>query len=1483
MKKLFVLTALLISAALHLNAQAPSNDDCATAIDLGPAPSCNTSVTYSNENATNSNIGIENNPTCFNGGIATRDVWFSFVCPDTLFDFRVTLTGLGVNSIVNPQIAVYRGDCTPNDLFELDCAIADLGETELFIDLTGLTPGITYYLRISDYSQTASPNSGDFTLCVDPIPPVVTIDEGSSSLCAGVIADSGGPDGDYSSNEDYTFTICPDQPTSCITFTLDYFNIEAGDFTFGDVLTIYNGEDIFSPVLASINSFDMAGGGGVCFQVQGSSPCMTLQFVSDNNVELDGFLGHWQCSNQPCPPTPALTVNNPIEDQSIINAVSSPATQVTITNIQCNSDAYGSFTYPTAENDLQMEKGIVLSSGSVLDAPGFGANFVSSIMNTDGDPDLDILSDQQGGQESYDACVVEMDVFVATNELTFEYVFGSEEYPEFVFSPGGYNDIFAFLVSGPGIAGDPGLGAQKNIAVLPGGTTPVEINSVNNQVNWEYYRNNEIGQQISYDGLTSDYLGVKKSLTARTNVVPCNTYHLKLAIADRGDASFDSGVFVSEIKGGTPDMSVVFASGIDYFIEDCSGTGDLLVISLPEAPTQVTTFNTSIGGTATLGVDYVLNLPPTITFQPGETQLTFPIYPLTDALVEGTETILVTLSSNFGCGTVILKTITVNLLDDVAIDVNSGSDTLLVCAGATLQLEAEGAANYFWTPASAVSNPLIGNPTITPTADIQLVVTGSIASCVDMDTVFVKIIAPEVSVSTADNQLCQGESVLLTATNNTSNQGLLWSPAGSLNDPALQSPTATPTVTTTYTASVSIAGCLVTDTVTIYVDTLFFPVLAADTTVCQNYPVILASAVNQTSNYAWSPTAGLSDATISNPAATPDQTTTYTLTATSAHGYCVETETVTLNIISADVDIAGSDYLEICLGTTVSLQANSTPASATPVTWTPAFYVTNPTGPTTSATPDESVTIKATYNVNGCLVVDSVRIRVDSLPNMALSLQPVKDFYCPGDTVTILSQTYEPASFPDISILWLPDGVGQVTPDSFWNVVIRAQETDIYTRITNNHACIDTSMIEVPVDSLPVITLTASKSLVCIGETVLLTASVAPNQAVKWEPETGLSCSDCLTPTATITSSVNYMVRTPDANCPTSASIAIEALPVPIVSLPSGTVICAGDTVLLNTTPAELNTTYAWTSAPGGFTSAEAQPTVMPTATTAYTVTASNTACATTATATVTVATATVNAGVDQTVCDGTPVTLNADAGGVIGAYDWQIDGNTVAVTQQFTSNSSNSATYTVVFTYSSALCQTSDQVTVTVKPTPVLAAMTLNPAGRDVCEGEPLVLQTSTLGGTAPYTYTWQQDGTTVQSSSIDSLRVNLSGSEDGIDYLFTVSVVDASGCQDGPETANVTVVRCFHIPNAFTPDGNSANETFGLAVSPNTTITISKFNIYNRWGQKVFSSDGDQQSWDGNVDGKPAPPDVYIYQITIRRPDGVEENFSGEVTLIR
>ena len=1488
MKKLFLAAAIFALATMNLSAQAPVNDECATAIDLGNAPACDTSIVYSNVNATLSNIGVDNNPTCFNGGIPNRDVWFSFVCPDTLFDFRVSLFGTGgANGIQNPQVAIYRGECTLNDLFELSCVIAPLGEESVFIDLNGLTPGVTYYIRVSDYSATAAPNSGTFKLCVDKLPEVVTIDQGSSNQCSGTLTDSGGINGDYGPDEDYTFVICPSQPTACITFTLQYFNIEDGFF---DALTFYDGEDINAPTLAQISSFGsfgstVSGGGGVCFKVQGTQPCMTVAFVSDGVTEFEGFLGNWQCSNLPCPPNEQIAVNSPIQDQVIIDAVTSPATQVTITDIICDENAYGAFTYPTTNNDLQMGKGIILTSGLASNIADLGQNFASEILGTPGDNDLDFLSNQQGGQESYDACVVELDVFVATDQLEFEYVFGSEEYPEFVFSAGGYNDIFAFLVSGPGIVGQPGLNGQKNIAVLPGTATPVEINSVNNQVNWEFYRNNEIGQELVYDGLTSDYLGVKKSLTAKTSVTPCNTYHLKLAVADRGDASFDSGVFISEIKGGTPGLAVQFASGIDYFVEGCSGTEDLLVISLPDPLPQATTFITGIGGTAILGTDYILNLPATITFPAGATELSFPIFPLSDALVEGTETITISLSSNFGCGTVLLKTITINLEDQLVTDINAGSDTAYVCLGASYELMATGASTYFWTPSSAVSNPLIPNPTITATQDIWLVVTGSLATCVDIDSIYVKVLDPQLDVTAlGTTNICTGNSVALSANNNINGLGLTWSPVDGLSDPTAQQPIASPTVTTTYTATIDFGACITTDQITIQVDTLFEPIVLADTTICQNYPVTLASSVLQTSTYQWTPTTGLSNANASDPLVIPTQTTTYTLTSTSDNGFCSNVQSVTVTVIAADVDIQGPDEYQICLGTTIPLQAVAAPNSGNNVQWSPAAYFNNPTGASTVLNADESLTIYANYTVNGCNVRDSIHITVDSLPDLTLKLRPEKPIYCPGDTVTLLSPTYEPANFPFIKNTWLPDGLGQITPDSLWNLVIRAQVTDTFTRITVNRACRDTSTIVVLVDSLPVISVTASKTAVCPGEVVLLNATVSPDQNVQWSPAAPLSCSDCKNPSATIYATTIFSVTTPDANCPTGASITIEMLQAPALGLPPNTTVCLGDSILLNNAAAEANTTYTWTAQPAGFVSSEAQPSAVPTVPTTYSITATNLACSSTGSVTVEPAIATVDAGVNQNACVGQSIILTATAGSVVGDYTWLANGQPIGNTPQINVAPDGTTIYQVVFTYGgAALCQVSDETLVTINPSPILLSVVTS--ATTACEGVPVLFYGNIVNGTPPFTYTWTLDGVATQPSAPDTLSLSfvLDNMEDADElHVVGLTVTDANGCPDGPENASVTIKNCFKIPNAFTPSNGGMNNTFEPVIQDGLT-TLSNFVIYNRWGQKVFTASPTVKGWDGLVNGNPAPMDVYIYQLTARRPDGTEAYYSGEVTLIR
>jgi len=215
--------------------------------------------------------------------------------------------------------------------------------------------------------------------------------------------------------------------------------------------------------------------------------------------------------------------------------------------LNCNSQASGVFL--SNGSNIGLSQGILLSTGRVIDAIGPNNSAGGSGLNAPGcfnsNPtfsDPNILSIEP--QAKFDGCVLEFDVQPYCNTLQIKYVFGSEEYPEFVGK--GFNDAFGFFIWGT----NPGGGSYNgyNIARLPNGT-PVAIDNINGGVNSNYYVNNAGGTTIQYDGFTVP-------LTASVNVVPCNTYHLKLAIADAGDCIYDSGVFL-EYKGiGCPNNEV---------------------------------------------------------------------------------------------------------------------------------------------------------------------------------------------------------------------------------------------------------------------------------------------------------------------------------------------------------------------------------------------------------------------------------------------------------------------------------------------------------------------------------------------------------------------------------------------------------------------------------------------------------------------------------------------------------------------------------------------------------------------------------------------------------------------------------------------------------------------------------------------------------------------------------------------------------------
>ena len=1494
------LTLSFLFFVIGLFAQAPVNDDCDGIIDLGVVPFCPVDTFFTNLNATATDIGNNNIPFgCNPGGDWTstdRDVWFTFITSDTIEDYTITLTGItdgmGSDPIANPQIAIYRGNiCGFDEIALFFCARAENdGDNSLTFDISNLDISTRYFIRVNDWSSTTEANSGSFQLCIEEEDPINIINEMGSSDCTGELFDSGGPNGDYTSNENNSFTICPTAPNdACVTFNLTYYNLGIGDF-----INFYDGDNVnTSPLIGSLGNGANFGGdpdGGVCYTTQASSGCLTVEMTSDQLIEFEGFAGMWECSTQPCEPINPIAVDPNINDQDIIDAITTPQTQVSIDTIICENGQYGTFIAGD-DTDLGLEKGLLLTSGSVTNA--IGPNTLSdseTLLNTPGDSILDLLSMIQGDTLlSFDACIVQLEVFVATNELNFEYVFGSEEYPEFVqVDGGGFNDIFAFLISGPGIT-DPNLGLQKNIALIPGTNDPVEINSVNNIVNWEYYRNNQDGQSTEYDGLTSDFQGFKKSLTATTQVEPCNTYTLRLGIADRGDSRLDSGVFIGELVGATPNLDFVSNLNLENLVESCTGDEDEVLLTLNNESEDTQIYNVVIGGTPTRNVDYTLDMPSTVTLPPGENSFQFSIVPIADGFNEGSETIIITLTNDFGCGVVELQTLTINLLDQPELLINLGIDSVKVCQDSCITLTATGVTDFDWFPSNLFLNNQLNEQVYCPTSSQTIKVEGTISDlpgCFAEDSIFVEFIDPSIELVTMDiTDICQGDSVRLDAINNTNNSNLLWTPVAGLSDPNSSTPTAIPMETTTYVASVNLFGCIVSDELTINVDPFDFPEVVDDVLICTGNPLQLASTVEETTTiYQWTPAEFLDDDEIAGPTVIiPDEGSySYTLNAMSTNGNCNATASVNIEVLEARVNVLQPDTVFICLGDTAQLDATS---SAGPIgfQWSPAdSLIGDPSTLSVMVNPTISTWYYSTLTVGStetCSVIDSVFVKVDSLPDLSVQLFPMKDPYCPGDIVTMASQTFEPSAYPDIQFLWQPNA-GFETDSTFLNLVISTiPDTITYQRFTINNACMDTT--DVLVNTVDPIILLTEDTIACVGDVVQLMASTEdPEAEFTWDPETGLSCADCPMPEHTVTSTQTYNVTADVHGCPAMNSVTITAIPSPELDLAIDPIICFDESIILNNST-DPDATYIWSSDDdASFTDlTNPMPNVSPDFTSTYTVVVSKEGCpsVTEDVRVEVIQPVVLDAGPDQTTCVNTWVEFNAVVTPETdGIFQWNTGSGPMVAVRHSTPGD---RLYHLFYDNDCELLR--DTLILTVFDSEQILPIQL-PEGFNTdedCFDEGgifnLSVQTDTIfpGSTVE----WFQNNSSIGNGRM----IQIQPIEGPVTYR--VDITTENGCVTSGSLNDIRVCPAqAAIPNAFTPDADGMNDYFNV-VTKGLYEGVVSFRVWDRFGELVYNNQNEMRGWDGMYKNKLMPSDVYLYHIVVRKFSGEEEDFRGDVTLIR
>ncbi len=282
---------------------------------------------------------------------------------------------------------------------------------------------------------------------------------------------------------------------------------------------------------------------------------------------------------------------------------------------------------------IGIESGIILTTGLATDA--MGPNVSPSTSYPSGGGSSPLLGGNTNDQSTFTFTFVP-----ETEQVTFTYVFASEEYPEYVCST--FNDAFGFFVSGPGYA------PNTNIAIVPGSTLPVAINTVNPGVTGAfgavggctslgyagYYVDNTGGTHNEYDGFTVP-------LTACINTVPCEEYTITITVADVGDTSFDSAVFL-EAESFSAGTSIDIVATVDQDLANvssglnCDDNG-FFVFQLNEPYTEPITlvYNVDVSGAA--NVDPV---PLSVTFQPGETSVAVPV----SADAVGTSLTLVTLT-----------------------------------------------------------------------------------------------------------------------------------------------------------------------------------------------------------------------------------------------------------------------------------------------------------------------------------------------------------------------------------------------------------------------------------------------------------------------------------------------------------------------------------------------------------------------------------------------------------------------------------------------------------------------------------------------------------------------------------------------------------------------------------------------------------------------------------------------------------------------
>ena len=748
--------------------------------------------------------------------------------------------------------------------------------------------------------------------------------------------------------------------------------------------------------------------------------------------------------------------------------------------------------------------------------------------------------------------------------------------------------------------------------------------------------------------------------------------------------------------------------------------------------------------------------------------------------------------------------------------------TASYCVGDSVELDAgSGFVSYAWTPNSETTQSVFAS-----TSGQYSVVVVDANGCVGVDTVAVSEVTSLPVDLGVDTFYCEFDSVRLDVVSGYTTYD--WTPNISTTETGYAKSVGTYSIIVT-----DAAGCKGWDTVEVSMRSIPVVNLGPDTFYCEADSFLLDAGAGF-SNYAWTPNVGSGQTVYAN------SQTNYSVTVTDANG-CTAT---------SDVDITENALPTINLGadTTVceadSITLDATHVDAASYAWTPNSE-TQASIKVGSSSATYGVTVT---DVDGCTFTDSRTISQDVLPVVNLGSN---DTICDNLTKTLDAT----AGF---SYVWYLDG--NVMSDT--TQTIDADSGTYVVSITTALGCEARDTILLDNHQLPVVSFGSTFEF-CELDSVQLDAGNSTS-TYSWSPTNET--------TQTIWAKLpgTYKATVTDTNgCVNAGDATVIENSIPVVNLGANDSACIGLTIILDATVPN-GVTYDWSDGHNQST---------------YTITNPDTLSVIVTDADGCIGYDTIeikmlqqlNLQFDDTTTECANDILDLDAGDYAGGvYTWTLPDGSIDNSQIIALNDSGWYVLNITDQYN---CQGADSIFVIIVPVPNID---LGPDTAFCSLGQDTYTVQMVFSENIPGTISWSENNNNSNDSLFTATYTPITIIGTFLDNL-TCSHIDTVELTEFCEPTEII------MPNIFVPGGTD-NPTFHpIGIDDNTfndivnNIVTSKFEVYNRWGLKVFQSDDLLPRWNGNYENRPAASGTYYWIYTYTDSSLKEYKLNGFVQLIQ